>query len=426
MIESSSSIPDSLFDLLPSALLLLDSESRILRLNQKALEILCLSSSENCYLTALPDYLTPLIELLQSDMHEIRRGELTLRLPAVCLQSDTDARVDSEKESVLGYSLKQIVLTDNQIGKLFIFSDITQVTEDRLALDKIKDELYQSRKLASLGTLVAGVAHEMNNPLTGISMSAGLIRMNLERFRARLQELLKTRELPTPETRLAEIASTLDSIEKVLQEAGKISTASEKSSFLVNELLAYSKPGHLMLVPVVLHTLILDTVNAMKSHPQFSRMTVVVDGESGAWVAGDRIKLEQVFYNILKNAAEATEGQGTIWLSYQERMDGVGQRFIEAHIRDNGPGIDKSIINRIFDPFFTTKSQGGVGLGLSISYRTVEQHGGLLSVQSGMGKGAEHIVALPVYTPVASGGLPTSPARVLMDSGLTGLKGQAP
>jgi signal transduction histidine kinase len=422
MSEQQTYIPDSLFDLLPSAMLLLDAENRILRINQKALEILGLPSVEtNSPLSALPAYLAPLINMLKNQPNDVRRGELTLMLPvALSSESTPSESVGGDDEAVLGYSLKQLRLMDNQPGRLLIFSDITQVTKDHFALDKIKDELYQSRKLASLGTLVAGVAHEMNNPLTGISMSASLIRMNLERFRARLQELLRTQELPTRETRLAEIASTFESIEKVLQEVVKISAASEKSSFLVNELLAYSKPGHFTLTPLVLHDLIVDTVKAMKSHPQFSRMTLQIEGESTVRVAGDRIKLEQVFYNILKNASEATEGQGTIRIFYTERLgtenSGAKQRFIEVHLRDNGPGIDKNIIDRIFDPFFTTKSQGGVGLGLSISYRTVEQHGGLLSVSSATGEGAEHIVALPVYLPISPDLLESEAAQMLLTS----------
>lgn len=382
---------EHIVDVLPSGLLLFESDGSILRINRKARDILGLDPELR--LTSLRDhlpfYLSPLVNMLQNTGEDVQRGELSLYLPA------------REEESILGYNLKPFLLDNGKSLKLFIFSDISQVWKDRLALDKIKDELAQSRKLASLGTLVAGVAHELNNPLTGISMSAALIKKNLEKLNAEA--------LSSCGENTAGMSGLASALSKSLQEVGKITSASEKAGVLVSGLLAYAKPSQLALTPTPFHSLILETVNALKSHPQFSHFTIRMEDETAQWVACDRIKLEQVFYNLLKNACEATDGRGTARIFYSERLDSAGRRFIRAHVRDNGPGIDKTIINRIFDPFFTTKGHSGVGLGLSISYRTVEQHGGLLSVESASElplqedgqtvKGAEYIVSLPVYCP---------------------------
>jgi two-component system, NtrC family, sensor kinase len=378
MIDTDLLIFDSIFDTLPSGMILFEPNGTILRINQKAKEILGLepdaqASSLN---RNLPEYLAPLATLLQESQEDVNRSEISLTLPT------------REEESTIGFSLKHIDPPDGKIIKILTFSDITQVLKDRLAMDKIKDELNQSKKLASIGTMIAGVAHEMNNPLTGISMSTSLIKMNLER--------LKKLPIVTENPKLD------DSIEKALQEVQKIARASEKAGVLVSDLLAYSKPSQIILIPLPLHELVMDMINAIKSHPQFSQFTIRIDGETDRIVQCDRVKLEQVFYNLIKNACDATEGKGTVSISYTEHMEN-DRLFVVAHVRDNGPGIDKTNIARIFDPFFTTKGHSGVGLGLSICYRTIEQHGGLLSVESVKWEGTEFKVSLPVYLEEESG-----------------------
>lgn len=378
MIDTNILIFDSIFDTLPSGMLLFEQDGTIVRINQKAKELLCLEPDAKPVTLQhhLPDYLAPLATMLIESTEDVNRSEISLMMPT------------REEESTIGFSLKHIDPPEGKTIKILTFSDITQVLKDRLAMDKIKDELNQSKKLASIGTMIAGVAHEMNNPLTGISMSTSLIKMNLERLK----------KLPTvqDETKLS------DSIDKALQEVQKIARASEKAGVLVSDLLAYSKPTQIILVPLPLHELILDMINAIKSHPQFSQFTINFDGETDRVVQCDRVKLEQVFYNLIKNACDATEGKGIVTIYYTEHLEN-DKPFVVAHVKDNGPGIDKTNIARIFDPFFTTKGHSGVGLGLSICYRTIEQHGGLLSVESVKWEGTEFKVSLPVYLEEASG-----------------------
>lgn len=379
MIETEHLILDSIFDILPSGLIFFGADSSILRINQKAKEILGLdfNTQPSSLNHELPYYLSPLVTLLKQTIEDIQRSELTLHLPT------------REEDSTIGFSVKMLTAPpessapEGRTLKIFTFTDITQLLKDRLAMDKIKDELNQSKKLASIGTLIAGVAHEMNNPLTGISMSTSLLKMNLER--------MKTFP-PVQET-----PKLADSIEKGLLEINKVARASEKAAVLVSDLLSYSKPSQLVLVPLPLQDVVVDIISALKSHPHFSQFGIEINGHTNRVVLCDRIKLEQVFYNLVKNACDATDGRGKVSIDFSEATDKNGHVTIITHVRDNGPGIDKTVMGRIFDPFFTTKGHSGVGLGLSICYRTVEQHGGLLSVESVKWQGTEFKIALPVY-----------------------------
>ncbi|MES2856169.1 MAG: ATP-binding protein, partial [Bdellovibrionota bacterium] len=110
-------------------------------------------------------------------------------------------------------------------------------------------------------------------------------------------------------------------------------------------------------------------------------------------------QLNQVFMNILTNAAQAIEGDGEIWIALKETRKGV-EPWAQISIRDSGKGMPAEVVEKIFDPFYTTKGVGqGTGLGLSISYGIVRQHGGDIRVNSTVGKGTEFIIAVPVKGP---------------------------
>ena len=375
---------DLLVETLPSGLLLFEADGGILRMNAKARELLALPADASPgHFMELPEYLEPLIELLSSADGDITRGEVALQLPS------------RDEPSTLGFNLKRMQKREGgEPTRALTFSDITQVLKDRLAMDSIKDELSQSRKLASIGTMIAGVAHELNNPLTGISMSTSLIKLNLER----LQQQPVTKE----NQKLA------DSLTQALAEVGKVAASTERAAVLVGDLLSYSKPVQLDFQPISLPDMLADIMAALRSHPQFSQFTFkqapVTVPPAHHIVLCDRVKMEQVFYNLFKNACDATEGKGELTVSFSEAAL-QGQPAIVAHVVDNGPGIDTATIKRIFDPFFTTKGHGGVGLGLSVSYRTVEQHGGHLSVSSEPGEGTEFQVTLPIIQDQAMGDL---------------------
>jgi signal transduction histidine kinase len=376
MIETHNQlIVNTVFDDLPSGLILYMPCKNYRRINATAKKLLGLSpDSDYSHLdNKMPQYLTPVVALLEKTTKTIARSELVLELPC------------REGFSTLGYNLKLINTEEGEQLKILTFSDITHVIQERMMMENIQEELSQSRRLASIGTMIAGVAHEMNNPLTGISMSMSLIRLYTER----LQRLPVDERSPVVN----------DSISKILSELKKVARANETAARLVNDLLSYSKPGKLILEPMALQTIIVDIVNALRTNPQFAGFSITIEGESDCLVLCDRIKLEQVFYNIIKNACEAMLEKGFVQIYYSTQQDANNKQGVVVHIKDNGPGIDKTVIKRIFDPFFTTKGNSGVGLGLSICYRIVEQHGGLLSVESEKWQGSEFQLSLPVYTP---------------------------
>lgn len=360
---------DTVFDTLPSGLILYAPNGDIFRINKRGKFLLGLADDivlDN--LQNFPAYLNPLKLLLVDAHKDIHRAEVKLHLPAW-----------PDEEATIGFSLT-ILEASNQKIITCTFSDITQVLRDRLSMEKIKDELAQSKKLASIGTMISGVAHELNNPLTGISMSAELSRMNLERLQK------------NPDLAL---------IEKTLGEIEKISRSCQKASQLVDELMSYSRPTQLKTEIVPIDSLVEEVVTATKSHPSFSQYSMSVEKpefDQPLPVRVDRVKLEQVFYNLLKNACDACP-HGSLHVFYTLTLSPQDHHLpaIAIHFQDNGPGIDKTVLNRIFDPFFSTKGNKGLGLGLSITYRTVEQHGGLLSVDSTSGEGATFTVTLPLY-----------------------------
>ncbi len=374
MIDTNLHILDTIFETLPSGLILFRPDGSVVKLNLKAKTLLDMESSTRLeHLQELPEYLSPLKAMLMEASADVQRSEITVQLPS-----------RPDEESTLGFSLKNIKTPEGSLIRALTFTDITQILKDRLAMEKIKEELNQSKKLASIGTMISGVAHELNNPLTGISMSTELTRMTLERLKKKLD----------PQTD----ANTLEALEKALNELAKITRSSEKAAVLVGDLLSYSKPTRLELKPASLTELVAETVNAFRTQPKFAQFTFKLEIPETRWlVKCDWVKLEQVFFNLIRNACDATEGTGILEIFFEETLSNEGKPFVTVHLKDNGPGIEKSAIERIFDPFFSTKGHGGVGLGLSISYRTVEQHGGLLSVESELDQGAEFKVMLPVY-----------------------------
>lgn len=377
MNTSNTDLIYSVVDTLPSGLILTKNDGDIIKLNQRASALLGLDpEAEYTHLDELPGYLSNLINLLKHHREDVARGEIKLNLAH---------KAEDDQDATIGFGLKVSKLGDDE-AKVFTFTDITQILRDRIAMDKIKDELNQSRKLASIGTMISGVAHELNNPLTGISMSAELARMNVEKMKKTIGD---------------EESPIIKGLDRTLGEIEKINKNSKKASVLVGDLLSYSRPSQLELEPTTYKHFIQDILNAINSHPNFSEFTfdvAEVNDESIDWpVMIDRVRLEQVFYNLFKNACEATEGKGTCSVTFLESISATGQKMVTAQVKDNGPGIDKSVLERIFDPFFSTKGNKGVGLGLSISYRTVEQHGGLLSVDSDSSTWTAFKVMIPVY-----------------------------
>jgi signal transduction histidine kinase len=274
-------------------------------------------------------------------------------------------------------------------------------------LQKLKNtqaELIQHEKMSALGKLVAGIAHEINNPINFINGNISLIDSYASQFLLLFQ--LYQKFYPHPPTEIQEYIESLD-LEFVSEDLPKLTTSiklgSERIRDIVLGLRNFSRLGESLIKPVDIHEGIENTLMflqhqflATDKHPQiqifknYSKLPIIDCYAS---------ELNQVFMNILYNAIDAlTEVKEPKTLSITISTEVKDSNTVIIRIIDNGVGMKEDIKNYIFDPFFTTKPVGsGIGLGLSISYSIiVEKHGGQLTCISSPGEGTELIIELPI------------------------------
>ncbi|MEW6207549.1 MAG: ATP-binding protein [Acidobacteriota bacterium] len=240
------------------------------------------------------------------------------------------------------------------------------VIENATERAQLEQQLMQREKLSSIGLLAAGVAHEVNTPLAGISSYAQML----------LQQI--------PES---------DQKHKLLE---KIHLQTLRASEIVNNLLNFSRTGDTQFREVDINRVIDDTIQLLEPQLRSARMELARNySQELAPAYGNPSKLQQVFMNLIINARDAMPGGGR--LTIQTRMV---ETSLVVDFRDTGTGIDPENIARIYDPFFTTKEVGrGTGLGLAISYGIIQEHGGRMFVESRPGEGAHFTIKLPtVYS----------------------------
>jgi len=283
--------------------------------------------------------------------------------------------------------------------------ELTTANEElRRTLNDLKSaqsQLIHQEKMASLGQLVAGVAHEINNPI-------GFIYANfphLEEYVVALLDVLdEFQRLPMAKSTRQRMESRLaaadmdflrDDLLKIIR-SGKSGAARVKD--IISSLRSFSRLDEAVLKAAVLEEGLDDTVGLLQHHLR-NRIQLVRDYQLRLPVLCRPGQMNQVFMNILHNALQAIDGPGTISIS--TRSDG---EWAVVAIADNGRGIAPDIRHRIFDPFFTTKKVGeGTGLGLSISYGIVKNHGGRIDVASELGRGSTFTIYLPLTHDELSG-----------------------
>ncbi|MBA7527828.1 Adaptive-response sensory-kinase SasA [subsurface metagenome] len=238
-----------------------------------------------------------------------------------------------------------------------------KVEERTKELREMQDYLIQSEKLASLGKISAGVAHEINNPLTSILINAHLMLEKTEKKHP-FHEYLNL-----------------------------IADETSRCTNIVKGLLEFSRQNPPQKVYSDVNEIINRTLQLLENQASFQNIRIIKKlNENLPRIKLDKNKINQVFWNLVINSSEAMPKDGTLTIVSQFSTD---KKYIEIEFIDTGKGIPKVNINKLFDPFFTTKSSG-IGLGLAISYGIIEQHQGKIEVKSELGQGSVFTISLPV------------------------------
>jgi len=265
-----------------------------------------------------------------------------------------------------------------------------------LDLQNAQEQLVQTEKMASLGQLVAGIAHEIKNPLNFIYGNTGFLR----EYTSKLQELLEAYDrLPSlsPVDR-QEIAGLkerchYDFIREDLPTLiDNFTEGASRINNIVSDLRTFSRMDSDFVSEIDVHAAIEISLNLLRNQ---YKERIAIHREYGAIpkIQGYSGKLSQVFMNLLSNAFHAIADKGDVWI-----RTSADDQAVQVEIEDNGHGIPRENLKRIFEPFFTTKAVGqGTGLGLSISYGIIEQHHGKIFVANAAGGGAIFTLRLPIF-----------------------------
>jgi PAS domain S-box-containing protein len=274
----------------------------------------------------------------------------------------------------------------------------TQLENALVELKRTQAQLIQSEKMASLGVLTAGVAHEINNPVNYISTAVEGLKMTLADVTSILKHYEKINKNNVSE-KLHEIEELKKALDYPLLQEGinvlvnNMSSGIERITDIVKSLRTFARVDENELKLCNIHEIIDATLIMLQ--PQIkNRIDFIKSYSKLPKINCYPGKLNQVFMNLLSNAIQAIQGQGTITI---ETSINKHKQILSISISDTGIGIPVAIKEKIFEPFFTTKDAGkGTGLGLSITYGIVQQHKGSIDVKSEQGKGSEFIINLPL------------------------------
>jgi signal transduction histidine kinase len=245
-----------------------------------------------------------------------------------------------------------------------VINAINSMSEE---LSHREEQIIQSKKLASIGVLTAGVAHELTNPLNNISM----IAQTYEELYDKLSR------------------------EERIDFMSKVQGETERMKEIIKNLLDFSRPKEPDLKKADINATIQKTLKLMQNSLDVSNIETKLNLKDGLpQVLIDEHQIQQVFVNLITNAAQAMSGGGMLFIGSR---NGSSSGFVEVTVADTGKGIPPEFLPHIFDPFFSTKGDGGTGLGLSVSYGIIKNHKGDIRVESKVGVGTTFTIELPVY-----------------------------
>ena len=351
---------ESIVESINVGLLAVDLEGRITRLNSALEQIFSLARDEAVGQKVEDLFVEDFADTLQQVL-----GPEGWRLSQTRQIYKLHTATRAGRSLVLNIALAPLCAdTREQTGALVVFEDVTE----RLQLE---DQLQQREKLSSIGLLAAGVAHEVNTPLTGVSSYT--------------QMLLGMFSENDPKHALLE----------------KVSRQADRASEIVNNLLNFSRTGGAAeFAALDIHRVLDDTLQLLEPQLRRSQIEIVRDyADRLPQVHGNSVKLQQVFTNLILNARDSiANGNGRITLATHNG----DQDLVMIEVADNGVGIAPEDVAKIYDPFFTTKGVGrGTGLGLAVTYGIVQEHDGHISVSSTPGRGTTFRITLPTNDPRA-------------------------
>jgi PAS domain S-box-containing protein len=373
----------SMIDSMPSVLVGVDRDGRVTQWNHEAEKASGIRSA-----AARGRNLSEVLPLLEGKMDMVKQA---IRLQAV-RQAEKVSWVMGEQQKYADIMIYPLVSEDIQ-GAVIRVDDVT-------ARVRMEDTMVQTEKMLSVGGLAAGMAHEINNPLSGMLQSAQNIIRRVDPQLPRNQEVA------------AECGADLRRIGCYLEKRGVmrfiegIRLSGERASTTVADMLNFSRRSDSRIVPTRMEDLLEKTV-ALAAHDydlrkkyDFREIQIVREFADGLpEVACMPTEIEQVMLNLLRNASQAFRAAEDLpaepQITLRLRREG---RFVRIEVADNGPGMDEETRKRVFEPFFTTKAVGvGTGLGLSVSYFIItSHHRGTMTVETAPGRGACFILHLPI------------------------------
>ena len=315
----------------------------------------------------------------------------------VIIFSDITERKSTEKELQKYHQHLEYLVSERTAA----LSERSNELEKTIAKFKAtQNQLIQSEKMASLGVLVAGIAHELNNPLTFIITGAEAIKILLEDI---LEVINKYGELTESnvENKIAEVNALKEeygfdqSVKEMIKLIENINIGADQSTEIVKGLRSFSRLDGGEVVDCDIHQSINSSLLLLTSGYKY-QIKIIKNFKKIPTIACYPLKLNQVFINLINNATQSIDGEGEIHISTAISKKYKG-KFVEIRITDTGCGIPKNIQTRIYEPFFTTKEIGkGTGLGLSISLGIIKDHHGFIEVESELKKGTTFTVYLPI------------------------------
>jgi two-component system, NtrC family, sensor histidine kinase HydH len=336
---------DILVSSLPIGLIATDNSGLIQVYNDSAKELIGLDESK--VIGEMPEICLP------NKLAQMFSGNKT----AGHTERQVEIRLNIVPDSIKILQLASMMVLDNSqdfAGEVLLIRDLT-------TMKHLEKELQRNERLAALGKMAAGVAHELRNPLSSIKGLALLLKSNFS--------------FPSSEAETADI---------LVKEVDRLNRS-------IGELLDYAKPGQLRTEATPIIEIIEKTVSLVRVDAESYGITIRLDGRSNhPLVLVDRDKMNQVFLNLFLNAIQAMEQGGELVVITES-----DERTISIIVRDNGIGIMPENLGRVFDPYFTTK-RDGTGLGLAMSSKIVEEHGGRIEMSSIAGQYTEVRVVLPL------------------------------